>query len=133
MYSFSTTVRLHHTDAAGILFFANLFIIAHECYETFLDPEVNFYFMFNEKELMMPIVHAGADYLKPLRVSDKININLRLGNIGDSSFSLEYEVLTEDGEIAATVKTSHVVRKKDGSATVSLPAVLREKLESLKQ
>jgi 1,4-dihydroxy-2-naphthoyl-CoA hydrolase len=132
MYSFSTTVRLHHTDAAGILFFANLFIIAHECYETYLDPEVNFHFMFNEKKLMMPIVHAGADYLKPLRVSDRITIQLRLKEIGKSSFHLGYDIINEDGEMSATVETSHVVRNKDGSATISLPDVLREKLESLK-
>ena len=132
MYTFSTTVRIHHTDAAGILFFANLFIIAHECYETYLDPEVNFHFMFNEKELIMPIVHAEADYLKPLRVSNKITVQLRLVEIGQSSFHLGYSIFDEDGGMSATVETSHAVRNKDGSAVLSLPDVLRDKLESLK-
>ena len=131
MYTFSTTVRIHHTDAAGILFFANLFIIAHECYESFLDPDVTFHSIFNELNLLMPIVHAEADYRKSLQVSDRINVKLRLENIGGSSFSLRYDILTEDGERAATVKTRHVVRNKNGSRPVSLPDKLRKKLESL--
>ncbi len=133
MHTYSTTVRLHHTDAAGILFFANLFIIAHECYESFLDPDVTFNSMFYELNLMMPIVHAEADYYRPLRVSDRITINLGLGHMGNSSFSLEYNIHTKDGESAATIKTSHVVRNKDGSQSVSLPAKLRKKLESLEK
>ncbi len=133
MHTYSTTVRLHHTDAAGILFFANLFIIAHECYESFLDPDVTFNSMFNELNLMMPIVHTEADYHRPLRVSDKITINLGLEKIGNSSFSLGYDIRTKDGESAATIKTSHVVRNKDGSQSVSLPVNLRKKLESLEK
>ncbi len=133
MHTYSTTVRLHHTDAAGIVFFANLFIIAHECYESFLDPDVTFNSMFNERNLMMPIVHAEADYHSPLRVSDRITINLELLNIGNSSFSLGYDIRNENGESAATIKTSHVVRNKDGSQAVSLPGNLREKLRSLEE
>ena len=131
MHTYYTTVRLHHTDAAGILFFADLFVIAHECYESYLDPDVTFDSMFNELNLMMPIVHAEADYHRPLRVADRITINLGLANIGNSSFSLEYDIRAEDGGKAATITTSHVVRNKDGSQSVSLPDKLRKKLKSL--
>ena len=133
MYTYSTTVRIHHTDAAGIVFFANLFIIAHECYESYLDPDVTFHSMFNELNLMLPIVHAEADYHKPLQVSDKIKVELRLGNLGESSYSLEYNILTEEGESAGTIKTSHAVKSKNGSRPVLLPEKLIRKLESLKE
>jgi YbgC/YbaW family acyl-CoA thioester hydrolase len=133
MHTFSTTVRIHHTDAAGILFFANLFVIAHECYESYLDPEVTFHMMFNELNLMLPIVHAEADYHKPLQVSDRITVELRLGTMRESSYSLEYDILTEEGERAATVKTSHVVKSKDGRQPASLPEKLIRKLESLRE
>jgi len=122
---------LHHTDAAGILFFANLFILAHECYESFLEPEVTFKSIFSEQDLLMPIGHAEADYHKPLRVSDKIKIKLGLEDIGKSSFSLKYDFYTENGEYAATVKTSHVVKNKNGNHSISLPVKLKEKLLSV--
>ena len=128
MYEYSMTIRLHHTDAAGILFFANLFVLAHESYESFLEPEVTFNSIFNELDLQMPIAHAEADYYKPLRVSDKISIKLRLVSIGNSSFSLAYDFYSEDGECAATVKTSHVVRDRRGNQLISLPVKLKEKL-----
>jgi len=71
MYTYTTTVRLHHTDAAGILFFAHLFVIVHKCYGLFLEPEVTFNSIFNEQNLKMQIVHTEADYYKPLRTSEK--------------------------------------------------------------
>ena len=131
MYNYPTTIRLHHTDAAGILFFANLFIIAHECYETFLEPEVTFNSMFNELGLRMPIVHAEADYHRPLRVSDRITIRLRLENMGNSSFSLGYYIHTENDECAATIKTTHVIRDNSGNNPIPLPERLKQKLMSL--
>ena len=133
MYTYKTTIRLHHTDAAGILFFAHLFVIAHECYESFLEPEVTFNSIFNEKNLKMPIVHAEADYYKPLRTSDKITITPQLENIGDSSFSIVYDVHTENGENAAKVKTNHVLRELKGNRPRSLPEKLRAKLESIER
>ena len=131
MYTYKTTVRLHHTDAAGILFFAHLFVIVHECYESFLEPEVTFHSIFNEQNLKMPIVHAEADYSRPLRTSDKITIKPKLDNMGDSSFSIVYDIYTEDGERAATVKTNHVVRELNGNRPRILPAKLKAKLQSI--
>jgi 1,4-dihydroxy-2-naphthoyl-CoA hydrolase len=131
MYTYSTTIRLHHTDAAGIVFFANLFNLVHECYESFLEPEVTFNSIFNELHLEMPIVHAEADYNKPLCVSDMITIKLHLRDIGNSSFTIEYFIHTDNGECVATVKTSHVVKDKGSNKPTPLPAVLRKKLQSI--
>ncbi len=88
MYTYLTKIRLHHTDAAGILFFSNLFILAHDCYESFLDPDITFNMMFNDLDLVMPIVHAEADYHRPLRASDNLEIKLGLAKIGESSLPL---------------------------------------------
>ncbi|SPD75698.1 conserved hypothetical protein [uncultured Desulfobacterium sp.] len=133
MYNYTITIRLHHTDAAGILFYASLFTIAHECYETFLEPEVTFHSMVNELGLIMPIVHAEADYHKPLRVSDRITIRLSLANMGNSSFSLRYDIYTENNEHAATIKTIHVIRDSTGKNPISLPEKLKQKLRILDQ
>ena len=78
-------------------------------------------------------MHAEADYIKPLEVSDKIKVELRLRNIEESAYRLDYDIFTEDGERAAIVKISYVVRSKDSGQPVSLPEKLRRKLESLKE
>lgn len=131
MYNYPTTIRLHHTDAAGIAFFASLFIIAHECYEAFLEPEVTFTKMFTELGVRLPIVHAEADYYRPLGVSDKITITLKIGNISASSFSLEYYFHKENDECAARVITTHAVRDNSTNNPISLPEKLKAKLMSL--
>ena len=35
-YVYSLRIRLHETDAAGVLFYAHLFRLAHDAYESFM-------------------------------------------------------------------------------------------------
>ncbi len=84
--------------------------------------------MVNEHGLIIPVVHAEAEYHKPLRISEKITIIPRLREIGNSSFSLEFAVNTVNGDCAATIKTSHVVRDKKHNEAAPLTPKLREKL-----
>ena len=44
MFIYKTQIRLHDTDAAGILFFANQFSIIHDAYELLLE-EFDFSFL----------------------------------------------------------------------------------------
>jgi 1,4-dihydroxy-2-naphthoyl-CoA hydrolase len=53
-------VRLKDTDAAGIIFFANYFIFAHETYELFLE-EIGYSArrIIQEESFLLSIVHAN--------------------------------------------------------------------------
>jgi len=37
MYKYETVIRMRNTDAAGLVFYAEVFVLAHECYESFLE------------------------------------------------------------------------------------------------
>ena len=67
MYKYKTVIRLRHTDSAGIIFFVSLFDLAHECYESFLDPDFSLTSVIEQGEILMPIVHAvfvgGVEFL----------------------------------------------------------------------
>ena len=59
----ATQIRLHHTDALGVMFYGNLFPIIHESFETFIEAMGgNFEKFFSEGEFLSPVVHAEADY-----------------------------------------------------------------------
>ena len=131
MYCYPTTIRLHQTDAAGVVFFSNLFVIAHDAYECFLESHIPLHTILLEETYILPIVHAEADYLLPLTLSDSIAIELSLGHMGSSSFDLNYVIKNRDKQIAAHVKTIHAVRKKDGSQKTTVPAALKNLLETL--
>jgi len=128
-YNYSRTVRLQDTDAAGILFFANWFIFAHEAYERMMN-EIGFGFarLFEKESYIIPIVHAEADYSKPLRVGDKIEVELIVAEMGATSYTLEYILRTTDGQTAGTCRTVHVTMDKSSNKKIPLPDELRQGL-----
>ncbi len=134
MYIHQTIVRLHNTDAAGLLFFAEQFRLAHDAYESFMES-IGYPFapLLRKSDFLLPIVHAEADFLKPLSTGDRLEIQVKAEKIGDSSFTLGYTLLRDRTEPVGTVKTVHVlINRRDGTSRSLLPE-LRQKLESIGQ
>lgn len=132
MYNYRTQIRLHDTDAAGLLFFANQFKILHDAYESLLQ-KIGFGFevMLRDKTYFLPIVHAESDYKAPLFVADGIVINVRIANIGVTSFTFDYTVTHDKGHIVGTGKTVHVTMDKKTQRKIPIPDDFRQKLEEL--
>jgi YbgC/YbaW family acyl-CoA thioester hydrolase len=98
----STRVRLQHTDAAGIIFFGSLFSLFEEAFEERLES-LGFPLsgLLADSEILFPIVHSEADYLKPLRAGDAIRIGVELEQAGPSSVRTRFTVWNRKKEIAA--------------------------------
>ncbi|MBE0537737.1 MAG: acyl-CoA thioesterase [Phycisphaerae bacterium] len=110
MYSYETVIRMQHTDAAGVMFFASVFVLAHDCYEAFLEQHgLSLGAMLDEGRFIAPIVHAEADIRKPMRLSEKITIEMTLAKTGKSSFELAYHLQNKTGETTAHVTTIHAM------------------------
>jgi len=131
MYKYQTAIRLHLTDAAGVVYFANLFVLAHECYESFLDQERSLASIIEQKEFIIPIVHAEADYRMPLKLSEKIVIEMALGKTANTSFELSFKFINESSELAAEVKTTHVVLQQSTRKPAKIPQFLKTSLSVL--
>lgn len=125
------TVKLHDTDAAGILFFANQFRIVHDIYEKFLGS-IGFPFgeLFERKEFFIPIVHAESDYLQMLADGDTVEIELTVSAVGKTSFTLEYKLTNLDGIVVGTAKTVHVTIEAKSKQKIDIPGNLRTGLEN---
>ena len=129
MFSVASTVKLHHTDAAGVLFFVNYFKIAHDAYEEFLEAiDLDIGYLIDESPFLLLIAHAEADYKKPQRVGDRITVEIKVERIGNSSFTLDYRILDSSGEEATLVKTVHAAMDQKTQKVVRLPEDLKEKL-----
>ena len=128
MFTYSTKIRLHDTDAAGILFFANQFKIIHDAYEDLLEKfGWDFATMLKDTKYFQPIVHAESDYLAPMFVGDKIDITIKVGSIGTTSFSFEY-TLKRGKTLVGTAKTVHVTINQKTRKKIPLPSALRTAL-----
>ena len=131
MYTYQTTIRLHHTDAAGVVFFSHLFVIAHDAYESFLESHMPLSTLLSDEAYIIPIVHAEADYLLPLSLSETISVELSLEQTGTSSFNLGYVIKNSKMETAVRLKTIHAVQLKDDGMTIPIPESIRQALETL--
>ena len=80
------------------------------------------------KGVTIPIVHATADYRAPLRLNDRVRIEVRVAAIGERSYELSYVVVKADGTLAVEARTAHVAVDSAAGKAVELPAALAEKL-----
>ena len=130
MFSYHTSIHMHDTDAAGLLFFSNQFKLIHDAYEALFESlGLPFPQLLRNEEYFMPIVHAEADYKRPLFVGDRIRIDVDVGKIGNSSFALDYRLLNKDEELVGSARTVHVTVAKTTRRKVPLPQSLRDILK----
>lgn len=126
-FSYQRTVHFADTDAAGVVFFANYLGICHEAYEESLAAagiELGSFFAAND--VVVPISKSTADYLRPLRVGEKLRITVTPELISENSFALNYELirLGSPDKLAARVRTEHVCTSSSLRARAPLPAAL---------
>lgn len=131
MFRHHTTVRLAHTDAAGLLFFPNQFLLAHEAYEEWLKlAGFSIAQVLRERELLIPIVHCEADFHAPLQVGDQLVVELRCESRGTHSFTLGY-TLRRGEEVVGTTKTVHVCVERKSMGKVPPPSALVAALDAI--
>jgi 1,4-dihydroxy-2-naphthoyl-CoA hydrolase len=126
---YSRPVRLQDADAAGILFFANWIVFAHEAYESMM-VEIGFDFasMIKQRKFIVLIAHTEADFLRPVRLGDIVTVELFVANLSTSSFTLEYSLSTSGGERVGQCKTVHVVVNKASGNKMPMSEKLRQAL-----
>ena len=113
---YETKIKLHDTDAVGIIFFSNLFKIAHDAWEFVLD-RIGFPIkdILDKLDFKLVIIHAEADFLYPLKVNDDIIVKIKVEKIAKTSFKLYYNIMDISHKTVAEVKTVHVCIDKKNS------------------
>ena len=93
MFVYRVNIKMYHIDAAGVMFFAWFFHLAHEAYEAFLE-EISFGLKhILQQDFLVPIVHTDADYRAPVKLGDELTVELAVEKIGGSAFTLVYHML----------------------------------------
>ena len=129
MFIHKLTAQVHDTDAAGVIYFANFYRMAHTTYEAFMES-IGFsirYFL-DEAPCLPLIVHSQADYKKPIHTGDKLTIELEVEKVGNCSYGLAYQIKDCHNELVADLKTVHVTVSKKTSAKLPLPADFKKRL-----
>lgn len=107
-FEYSRKIRFHETDAAGVMYFANLMVLCHEAYEASLAAfGIDLREFFSSSGLSYPIVHASMDFSHPLYCGDLGVVTVVPVQQTDSSFTLSYRLFCGSDSIAKAV-TRHV-------------------------
>jgi len=119
-------IKLGDTDAAGRLYFAAAFRIAHDAFEENMSAiGLPIDHMIAEGKIGLPVVHAEATYAMPLRIGDTIFVTTFVKKVGQSSINFRHEIKTASGEIAITVHLIHVTVSAKTGKTMKIPPKIR--------
>ncbi|MBD2774749.1 acyl-CoA thioesterase [Iningainema sp. BLCCT55] len=107
-FKYNRTVRFQDTDAAGVVYFANVLAICHEAYEESLEASgINLKEFFTHPPVAFPIVHAGVDFFRPMYCGDDLVIRLMPQELSGDRFEVVYEVMIDEVIVAKAI-TRHV-------------------------
>lgn len=100
-------IHFRDTDAAGVVFFSNIFSLFHEAYEASLAASgIDVRQFFRAVDFAVPIVHADCDFFRPIRCGELYDILLKPEQASVNEFSITYQSFRVDGAIAASTYSS---------------------------
>ncbi len=122
-FSYHRTVRFQDTDAAGVVYFANVLSMCHEAYEASLAAAgIDLHTFFSRAEVAVPIIHADVDFFKPMVCGDRLIIHLTARPLPDCVFEIDYRILHADrGTLLSQAHTRHVCIRRDTRSRHPLP------------
>ena len=109
-FTYRRIIRFHETDAAGVVYFANILILCHEAYEASLAASgVDMRSFFGGSEsLAVPVVHAAVDFRRPVHCGDEVAISLTPHPVDTTTFEISYCLRNTEQKTVATALTRHV-------------------------
>ena len=129
-FTIEERVRWGDVDAASIIFYG-AYIRFFEFAETELFRAVGLPYgvMFDQSDIWLPRVHLECDFLSAARLDDLLEVSVFVGQIGNSSMRLNFEVRRKgEKELVATAHFVLAAVKKNTFEKVRVPDELRERL-----
>lgn len=123
-------IRLHDTDAAGVIYFASILRIAHEVFERFMgDSGLELGQLLDTVPYLLPIVHAEADFIAPIKLGLRLHVQFSIKKVGVSSFTTRYEFMAPTGQRVATAELVHAAIDRPSGLKTTLPEPLVQALK----
>ena len=132
-FTYEVTVRFHEVDRAGIAFFGRVFEYAHVAFEELLlsiDP--SWTSVFDDLGWGMPLVHADADFERPMRLNERLTVSVAVESIGARSLTFAFTLTgSEDGVVRARARHVHVFVDMERFESIPVPDEMRLGLAGL--
>jgi 1,4-dihydroxy-2-naphthoyl-CoA hydrolase len=130
VFEYRFDLGMSSVDAAGVLYYPELFRHAHDAYEAFMAANaMALHEILAAGRRALPIVHAEADYRRPLTHGTAVTVELVVARLGESSFVVDYAFRGSDGVPCASVRTVHVLIDRASGTREALPEAWRSRLQ----
>ena len=128
IFTISRTIRFHHCDPAGIVFYPQFFYLLHEAQEDFL-AHIGFpQHLLIQRGVGVPIVDLKTEFLGMCRYGDDVTISLALSRLGNASIGMQYEI--NSGQLRKLKATAVIVYAQvPHGKPVQIPEDLRQALQ----
>lgn len=132
LFVYNRTVHFQDTDAAGVVYFANVLSICHEAYEASLEAVgIELKPFFSNPAVAIPIIHSSIDFLRPMFCGDKLLIHLMPQPLSENKFEIAYQVRESSSEQQlAKAITRHVCIDPVTRTKTPLPEAILQWLSS---
>ncbi len=120
-------------DNAGIVYYPRFMHYFHLALEEFFANEmgIDYADVIHQRNLSLPTVHLESDFRRRLRYGDRINIEVRVINIGQSSITWGYKGYRRDEEeMVVEGQNVTVCVRTDTFEKIDVPEWLRQGLTS---
>jgi 4-hydroxybenzoyl-CoA thioesterase len=128
--SFSThiTVRFGDCDPAGLVYYPVIFHYFHAAMEEFFAARcrVTYARLMREERIGFPTVNVQAEFLAPISYGDRVEIEVSVARVGESSVTFEYAA-RRGRDAMLCVRSTHVrvAMNLDTRRPVRVPDALR--------
>ncbi|MDI2588874.1 thioesterase family protein [Psychrobacillus sp. NEAU-3TGS] len=116
-------VRYAETDQMGVVYHAN-YVIWLEIGRTQLIKDLGFSYAGLEKDgYLSPVTNVNINYRSSVRYGETVVVRTWIESHGKLRTTYGYEIIHEDGTVASSATSEHVVVNKDNFRPVSLKKV----------
>jgi 1,4-dihydroxy-2-naphthoyl-CoA hydrolase len=125
-------IRFQDVDAAGIIFYPRALEVCHDAYVAFLDQAGLPLHEVLRGPWLAPVRHAEADYLKPLRFGDRVEVALVTAHLETMPNPTEVTLgfrIARGGDAAILVQTIHTFVERKTFQRTGVPDELRKALQ----
>ena len=106
-------IRYAETDQMGVVYHSN-YLVWMEIGRTQLVKDIGFnYAMLEEKGYLAPVIDLSIQYKKAMRYGQVAKVRTWINSHSKLRTEYGYEILHEDGSVAATATSLHILVKKD--------------------
>lgn len=134
-FVYHRTIRFQDTDAAGVVYFANVLSFCHEAYEASLAAAgIELKTFFRGDPVAIPIVHAAIDYFQPMFCGETYAIAVEPALLSPGKFQIHYTIHKdhkEDNQPISRATTVHVCIDVATRSRAPLPSPVEQWLATI--